>query len=80
LLATGDGPPMNGAFPTRLWRPGDVVADVHVIPWSDLDTWDLGAEGSYRVGVGLYDPHSGERLQAMQDGQPLPGNTVFIQR
>lgn len=80
LLATGDGPPMNGAFPIRLWRPGDVVADVHVIPLSDPDTWDLGAVGGYRVGVGLYDPHSGERLQAMQDGQPLPGNTIFIQR
>jgi hypothetical protein len=71
LLATGDGPPMNGAFPTRLWQPGDVIADTHRLPLP------AGNE-DYRIGVGLYDPISGARLQAVQAGQPLPDDTVFL--
>jgi hypothetical protein len=62
LLATGDGPPMGGAFPTRLWQPGDAVHDVHMIPVADAD---LAAAGDFSVDVGLYNLHSGERLQAV---------------
>jgi 4-amino-4-deoxy-L-arabinose transferase-like glycosyltransferase len=76
LVATGDGPPMNGAFPTLLWQHGDVIADAHLIP--GLLIWPPGNTDSYRIGVGLYDPISGERLQAIQAGQPLPDNVVLI--
>ncbi len=66
LLATGDGPPMDGAFPTRLWQPGDAVHDVHVIPVADAG---LMAAGDFSVDVGLYDLNSGERLQAVRAGE-----------
>jgi hypothetical protein len=76
LLATGDGPPMNGAFPTRLWQPGDVIADVHFV---SSDSLGVPSEtNGYRFGVGLYDPTNGERLQAVQSGQPLPNNVAFL--
>jgi hypothetical protein len=76
LLATGDGPPVNGAFPTRLWQPGDRVVDLHFIPMTDNS---LSAIGNYQVGVGLYDLNSGERLPAWQASQPLPNATVLLE-
>jgi hypothetical protein len=66
LFATGDGPPMGGAFPTRLWQPGDAVHDVHMIPVAEAD---LTAAGDFRVDVGLYDLNSGERLHAVWASQ-----------
>ncbi len=75
LLATGDGPPMGGAFPTRLWQPGDAVHDLHVIPLGDSD---LAEEGDFHVGIGLYDLNTGERLQAMQAGQTLQNHVVLV--
>ncbi|MCP4514137.1 MAG: hypothetical protein GY824_02745, partial [Delftia sp.] len=71
LLATGDGPPMRGAFPTHLWQPGDAIADEHQFA-------ELSTGGGYSVGVGLYDPATGERLWAVQDGQALPNNAVLL--
>jgi hypothetical protein len=76
LLATGDGPPVNGAFPTRLWQPGDRVIDAHFIPVTD-DV--LSTIGDYRVGVGLYDLNSGQRLPAWQAGQPLLDAAVLLE-
>ncbi len=76
LLATGDGPPLNGAFPTRLWKPGDEIADTHFVPVTEED---LLTAREYRIGVGLYELNSGQRLQAVQAGQALPDNTMLLQ-
>ncbi len=70
LLATGDGPPMAGAFPTSLWRAGDRVCDRHTLPSEVLTR-------AVRVVVGWYDPESGERLPAVA-GEPLPENGAVI--
>lgn len=75
LVATGDGPPMGGAFPTRLWLPGDEVVDRHLIPVADPGSL---TKSGHRVGVGLYDLRSGERLQAVQGDQPTPDNVVLL--
>jgi hypothetical protein len=74
LVATADGPPLSGAFPTRLWQPGDEIVDTHAFA-DDVSPQTI--DGCH-VGVGLYDPASGERLQATQAGQPLPNNTVLL--
>jgi hypothetical protein len=76
LLATGDGPPMNGAFPTSLWEPGDRIVDTHQVSLSGVSEL---ISGSWRVGVGLYDLNSGERLQATRGGQQLPNNTLLLE-
>jgi hypothetical protein len=71
LLATGDGPPRNGHFPTSLWQPGDRIIDIHTLPAPD--------EGEIaRVAVGLYDPATGERLPASQASAPLPNHAVIL--
>lgn len=71
LLATGDGPPRSGHFPTSLWQPGDRIIDIHTLPAPD--------EGDIaRVAVGLYDPATGERLPASRAGAPLPNHAVIL--
>ena len=71
LLATGDGPPQGGHFPTSLWQPGDRILDVHGLP---IPAGSVPA----RIAVGLYHPITGERLTATFDGEPLADNAVVI--
>jgi hypothetical protein len=75
LMTTGDGPPMNGAFPTHLWQRGDVIRDLHHLPVASLD---LSPGAGYRIGIGLYEPTSGVRVPAVQDGNPLPNDTLLL--
>jgi hypothetical protein len=72
-VGNGDRPPLDGGFPTRLWRPGDRVAHEHVV----LLPAELPA-GEYVIQVGWYDPITGERLPAMQDGERLPQDAAFV--
>ncbi|MBN1219057.1 MAG: glycosyltransferase family 39 protein [Anaerolineae bacterium] len=61
-VAQKDQPPLNGAYPTSLWDPGEIVADEIVIPLPG----QLPA-GEYRLIVGMYDFNTGQRLT-------VPGN------
>lgn len=77
LLATGDGPPMRGAFPTRLWVPGDRILDVHEIPhgvWNDKHEDELPV----LIAVGLYHPISGERLPVVRGEERLLNDAIPI--
>ncbi len=56
VVAQHDGQPAGGSFPTRLWAPGDVVRDVHVL------SGDTGAVTS--LAIGLYRRPSLQRLEA----------------
>ncbi len=58
VLATGDALPQQGAFPTSLWEPGDLIADEYVLPLE---------RQSKRVGLGWYDPVTGVRLPISGD-------------
>jgi hypothetical protein len=75
LLATGDGPPMNGAFPTGLWQPGDAIVDTHAIPVADAA---LLTAGTFSVGVGLYDLNTGDRVPAFQGDRRLLNDVVML--
>jgi hypothetical protein len=67
LLAQDDAEPAAGDRPTTGWLPGEVVADAHrIAPDTELPP------GDYVLGVGLYDPGSGDRLP-LRDAQ---GNAV----
>jgi hypothetical protein len=62
-VAQKDQPPLNGAYPTSLWDPGEIIADTISIP--------LPAElppDSYRLVIGMYDFNTGARLAI--PGQP----------
>jgi len=72
-LIQNDGDPVNGDYPTDLWRPGDVIADPRIL----LVRADM-PPGRYPVFVGLYDRDTGTRVP-VQDaaGQPL-GDSLFV--
>ena len=57
IVAQDDGVPGEGELPTLGWLPGEYLTDAHLlhIPF------DL-ADGDYHLGVGLYDPATGQRL------------------
>jgi hypothetical protein len=73
LIATGDSPPMVGAFPTAMWQPGDVILDVHHLPEEIEDL-----EFPPVITLGLYRPEDGSRLPARIDGSPVPDDAVPI--
>ncbi|MBN1488238.1 MAG: glycosyltransferase family 39 protein [Anaerolineae bacterium] len=73
LVAQGDGPPCNGNCPTSLWVKGDVWADKHIIPASNvLDT-------GYEIRIGWYNFETGERLPVTDaNGEPQEHNQLVL--
>jgi hypothetical protein len=69
LLAAGDTPPLQGAFPTSLWEPGDLVMDEYTLP---------ADEQGVRVGLGWYDPSTGVRLPALDADGRLAGDVYNV--
>lgn len=70
LWASIDTFPGMGAYPTRAWRPGEVIVDryrLRVVPEAD------GPSAAW-LEAGMYDFTSGERLM-MQDANGQPLNT-----
>jgi hypothetical protein len=68
-VAQQDQPPLNGAYPTSLWDPGEIIADEIVVP--------LPAElpaGEYRLVTGLYDLSTNTRLPV----QGNPENSLML--
>jgi hypothetical protein len=59
IAAQHDAPPQNGAYPTDLWLPGEVVDDTHT-----LSLPVNAPPGDYTLQVGLYLQASGKRLPA----------------
>jgi len=72
VVAQADGPPNDGLSPTGIWRPGDVVRDVHHFPPGTV------VPDGGRVRVGAYRPDTGERAPATQAGAPLADNSVEL--
>ena len=72
LVAQADGPPLNGAYPTGWWTPGEVVRDSHPF----LIPVDLPL-GRYTLYAGLYDPVTMVRLPATDaQGTPFPNDAI----
>jgi len=63
-VAQMDRPPLDGAYPTSLWEPGEIIADEIILPLPD----ELPA-GGFGVVAGMYDFETGNRL-------PVPGNAA----
>jgi hypothetical protein len=66
-LVTGDRPPLQGDYPTRVWEVGEVIDDIYtlVLP-TDLEA------GRYPMWIGMYDSKTLARLPVSVggDGQP----------
>ncbi len=67
-VANADAPPLKGGFPTSLWQPGDQIHDVYLIPRPQP------RDQAYTLELGWYDPQTGARLAAVEEGadEPLP--------
>ncbi len=59
LVAQADHPPLEGAYRTSFWSPGDVVRDPY-----RLAVGDAVPPCACTLLVGMYDPRTGDRLPA----------------
>ncbi|MEM7030020.1 MAG: phospholipid carrier-dependent glycosyltransferase [Chloroflexota bacterium] len=71
MIGQHDRRPLDGGFPTHLWRAGDVMHTTHTIPFDPV----CRNQGCYLV-VGFYDWKNGERLPVTA-GQPF-GDAVKL--
>ncbi len=74
LAGQKDSWPRNGEYPTNFWIKGEIISDVYLIPFSPQ-----AAPGDYHLEVGLYDTETGDRLRAVQDGQPLLNDIIILE-
>ncbi|GAB4541387.1 MAG: hypothetical protein Kow0063_32180 [Anaerolineae bacterium] len=65
IWGQADGPPLEGAYPTSLWRPGEKVADGRLM-WVYPDA----PPGRYWITVAFYDYLTDSRLPV--SGSPIP--------
>ena len=74
LWGQGDGPPVNGDYPTLFWEPGELIVDEHLI------TVDAQAPaGDYSIAVGLYQPQENIRLPVWDEaGVPQAQDRVIL--
>ncbi len=56
IAAQDDAMPRAWQYPTTWWQAGEVVSETLTLPLAGV------AAGNYRLGVGWYDPQTGERL------------------
>jgi len=63
-LAQGDGIPLGGHYPTRLWAAGELFSDSYQLEIPvDITT------GIYPIHIGFYDPTNGLRLPLTTQGE-----------
>ena len=65
---------MRGAYPTRFWDEGEILADRHdlVVPF-DVPP------GEYALYVGMYIPATGDRLPAATGGNAIRLTDVIVE-
>ncbi len=72
MVAQSDSYPAQGYYPTHLWRPGDIVADDHL-----LETTEVPEEED-SISVGLYSLQTMQRLQMIdRSGVPVADHVII---
>ncbi len=66
LIAQHDGVPVQGSRPTTGWVRGEFITDEHSLHWLDPEYGGMAL-----IHVGLYDPATGERLDAVSGESSL---------
>jgi len=70
MIGAADAPPLDGLYPTRLWRGGQTLDDVHCVI--------VPAEAK-SVAIGLYSQADGQRLAAIDGlGERLKDDALII--
>jgi len=73
VVAQKDNPPVDGFYPTTEWKVGEIVRDQY-----DLVIPSGAPSGEYQLNVGMYLTETGERLNVLKDGVPLPDNWILL--
>jgi len=74
IVGQKDGIPQDGAYPTTLWQPGEVVVDTYSFVVNDNTP-----AGEYPLEVGMYRTDDGTRLPvADENGQPVPQDRLLL--
>jgi len=63
-----------GAYPTSLWKPGEIIADTYQLPISE----DALAPSLIRVDIGLYDPATGQGLTVFDQAGQAIGQSIVV--
>ncbi len=72
-IGQGDGPPLEGDYPTGAWAPGELLADPHLVSLED------GIPLGGQLLVGLYHTGDGVRLPVSSvPGERMPDDAVRI--
>ncbi len=74
VVAQADGQPVNGAYPTSWWLPGQVIEDAREVALSGLPA------GAYQLALGVYDLASGERLPVTTGDGELPERRILLEQ
>ncbi|MDX2138035.1 MAG: glycosyltransferase family 39 protein [Chloroflexota bacterium] len=84
IIQTWDAPvALNDAvtppryYSTRVWQPGEFIADVRLVR---LEVPDVPLATGYSVVVGLYDLVTGERVPVMVNGEPAGDGYIVDDR
>jgi hypothetical protein len=64
---------VDGFYPTTKWEVGEIVRDQY-----DLVIPSGVPSGEYRLKVGMYLAETGERLNVLKDGVPLPDYQILL--
>jgi len=73
-FAQGDGLPLSGAYPTRLWQPGEIILDPHV-----LRLPPGGPTPPLALYVGLYNADTQQRLPAFDaNGHEVASDEIVL--
>ena len=74
LWGQKDGIPMQGRHPTTRWKEREVIVDEYdIVPKEEIPT------GRYRLGVGMYDLETRERLPAFdREETRLPQDWILL--
>jgi hypothetical protein len=65
--------PLQGLYPTSWWREGEVISETVTLDMRGV------AAGAYRLGVGLYDRATRDRLAIVDAaGTPVPGGRLDL--
>ena len=74
LCAQQDNPPAKGTYTTDQWQAGEVVVDTYTIALRAC-----ASAGGLQLAVGMYDPHTSERLPVTApDAALLPDRRVSL--
>ena len=69
----GDGPPLDGSYPTSFWAPGETLRDAHTFAVAPD-----AAPGTYRVEVGLYRLDTLTPMPVLGDGGAVEAGTIVV--